>query len=105
MFKKKVLVVLLSTLLLFLVTLLFDGREKQHSMFTRMVTLVDNKADGQIDDDLKVIEVDTNSQVSEEEVKTSEEKAEDNNTSTLTNTVNEVQTEETKAEEIGRAHV
>ncbi len=105
MFKKKVLVVLLSTLLLFLVTLLFDGRDKQHNMFTRMVTLADSKADGKIDNDLKVIEVDTNNQVSEEEVKTAEEKTEDNNTSTLTNTVNEVQTEEAKAEVVNEPAV
>ena len=98
MFKKKVLVVLLSTSLLFLVTLLFDGGTKQHNMFTRMVTLSDTKAEkGQIDNDLKVIEVDTKTQ---EETKVEDTTLkEDNNTSTVTNTTNEVQQTEQPQQE------
>ena len=104
MFKKKVLVVLLSTSLLFLVTLLFDGDTKQHNMFTRMVTLSDTKAEkGQIDNDLKVIEVDTKTQ---EETKVEDTTLkEDNNTSTVTNTVNEVQTEEASVEVVNEPSV
>ncbi len=98
MFKKKVLVVLLSTSLLFLVTLLFDGGTKQHNMFTRMVTLSDNKAvNGQIDNDLKVIEVDTKTQ-DETKVEDTTLK-EDNNTSTVTNTTNQVQQTEQAQQE------
>ncbi len=97
MFKKKVLVVLLSTLLLFLVTLLFDGTPKQHNMFTRMVSLTDNKANGQIDNDLKVVEVDTKDQ--EKKVAEEQTSNEDNNTSTLTNTANEVQPTEVETQQ------
>ena len=97
MFKKKVLVVLLSTLLLFLVTLLFDGTPKQHNMFTRMVSLTDNKANGQIDNDLKVVEVDTKDQ--EKKVVEEQTSNEDNNTSTLTNTANEVQPTEVETQQ------
>ncbi len=62
MMKKKVLVVILSSLLLFLITLLFDDGTKQHNMFTRMVTIANSKAvHSQIDNDLKVIEVDRKS--------------------------------------------
>ena len=97
MFKKKVLVVLLSTLLLFLVTLLFDGTPKQHNMFTRMVSLTDNKANGQIDNDLKVVEVDTKDQ--EKKVAEEQTSNEDDNTSTLTNTANEVQPTEVETQQ------
>lgn len=105
MFKKKVLVVLLSTLLLFLVTLLFDGGNKEHNMFTRMVTLTNSKADGQIDNDLKVIEVNTSDQEDNKVEEKKEEVTEDNNTSTVTNTVNEVQTEEASVEVVNEPSV
>lgn len=93
MFKKKVLVVFLSCLLLFLITLLFEEPNKHHNMFTRMVTLVDNKAvSGQIDNDLKVIEVDTKMQ---------EVMGEENNTNAISEvTSGDSNTEEVPSEEI-----
>lgn len=59
MFKKRVLVIFLSTLLVCLIGLLFWDSDKQSNMFTRMIILSDNKATNYVDNDMKVIEVDT----------------------------------------------
>lgn len=93
MFKKKVLVVLLSTLLLFLITLLVGGNTKQHNMFTRMVTISSDRTTvGKVDNDLKVVEVNTSSQESTES-KQEDTTLENNNTSTVANTANETTNE------------
>ena len=62
MFKKKVLVPILSCLLVFLIVLLFQ-EEDNHRMFTRMIAITDNKASSYINDDMKIIEVDINSTI------------------------------------------
>lgn len=59
MFKKKVLVTILSCILVFLIILLFQDEESSQ-MFTRMVAISDNKASNYVEDDMKIIEVDTN---------------------------------------------
>lgn len=68
MLKKRVLVVFLSTLLIFLITLLFMDTTKHSNMFTRMITLTNSKATrNYIDNDLEVVEVDTSNQENTEE--------------------------------------
>lgn len=58
MFKKRVLVTILSCLLVFLIALLFEDDSKHRNMFTRMITISTNKSSSYIDNDLKVVEVD-----------------------------------------------
>lgn len=88
MFKKRVLVIFLSTLLVCLIGLLFWDSDKQSNMFTRMIILSDNKATNYVDNDMKVIEVDTSKLdeiSSTEEVK--EEKEQEESRLEETNTV------------------
>lgn len=60
MFKKRVLVIFLSVLLVYLIGLLFEDTNKSTNMFTRMIILTDNKATNYVDNDLQVVEVDIN---------------------------------------------
>ena len=93
MLKKKVLVILLSCLLLFLITLLLGDSEKHRSMLTRMITISDSKSTtSYIDNDLQVIELD----VSEMENDGSSEK----NTEEETNTDVDGASEKTTFQEV-----
>ena len=57
MLKKRVLVVFLSCILVFLITLLITDDKKNTTMFTRMISLTNNKlSSGLIDNELKVVE-------------------------------------------------
>lgn len=69
MFKKRVLVTILSCLLVFLVIQLFESEDAtNHGMFTRMITISSDKASNYVDNEMVIVEVDTNSeQVSNEE--------------------------------------
>lgn len=89
MFKKKVLVTILSTLLVFLVVLLFDVDNSDNNMFTRMVKISTNKSSLYVDN-LEVVEINTNDVQSQGEVvdndSTQEEK--EDKTSTIMNMSN-----------------
>ena len=68
MLKKRVLVVFLSCILVFLITLLITDDKKNTTMFTRMISLTNNKlSSGLIDNELKVVEVNSNKQSNDEE--------------------------------------
>ena len=68
MLKKHVLVTILSCLLVFLVSLLFIDKDSEYGVLTRMIAITNNKASNYVDDNLEVVEVDTNlGQVSDEE--------------------------------------
>lgn len=66
MFKKKVLVPILSLLLVCLIVLLFQ-EDDNHRVFTRMIAISDNRASSFVDNDMKIIEVDTNEVKEKEE--------------------------------------
>ena len=87
MFKKKVLVPILSCLLVFLIVLLFQ-EEDNHRMFTRMIAITDNKASSYINDDMKIIEVDINEIENDENYKKESEEADN-----VDNMSNEVESE------------
>ena len=91
MLKKKVLVTILSCLLIFLVSLLFESDSKSHNMFTKMITISTNKSSSYIDDDLKVVEVDTNKETTNSDIveEANEEAITNEATSTVTNMNNE----------------
>ena len=59
MFKKRVLVSTLSTLLVLLIILLFGVDNSSDSMLTRMVKISSNKSSYYMDEDIKIVEVDT----------------------------------------------
>lgn len=68
MFKRRVLVTILSCLLVFLVVLLFESEDNQNGMLTRMITITTERSSNYIYDEIEVVEVDTNNgQVSDEE--------------------------------------
>lgn len=68
MLKKRVLVVFLSCILVFLIALLITDDKKNTTMFTRMISLTNNKlSSGLIDNELKVVEVNSNKQSNDEE--------------------------------------
>ena len=70
MFKKKVLVTLLSSLLVFLIFLLFAVDNTEHLMITRMIKISTSKASSYADEDMEIVEVDTNKEeINEEKVK------------------------------------
>ncbi len=63
MLKKRVLVIFLSCLLIFLIGLLIEDNNKQSTMFTRMISLTSDKlSSGLVDNELKVVEVNTSKQ-------------------------------------------
>lgn len=66
MFRKRVLVMVLSCLFVFLISLLFIEDNTDYGMLTRMITISTNKTSNYVDNEMKVVEVDTKSgQVSE----------------------------------------
>ncbi|MBQ8681339.1 MAG: glucosaminidase domain-containing protein [Bacilli bacterium] len=65
MFKKRVLVVILSCILVFLVSLLFKSEDANKGMLTRMITISTNKASNYVDNDMEVEEVDINDKQAE----------------------------------------
>ena len=60
MFKKQVLVMMLSCLLVFLVVLLFEEDGENRRMLTRMITISTDRTSNYVDNDMEVVEVDTN---------------------------------------------
>lgn len=92
MLKKRVLVTILSSLLVFLIFLLFEVDNSNNSMFTRMIKISTNKSSHYVEEDIKIVEVNTNEGQSpekvQENVSTQEEKKEEE-TSTVTNMSNE----------------
>ena len=90
MFRKKVLVTILSSLLVFLIVLLFEVDNIERDMLTRMVKVTTSKSTHYVDEDMTIVEVDTNkeqAQEEEEDNSTQEETKEE--TSTVTNMSNE----------------
>ena len=87
MLKKRVLVTLLSCLLVFLIFLLFAVDNTEHLMITRMIKISTSKASNYVDDDMKVVEVDTSKEETSEE-KSSQEKLNEE-TSTVSNMSND----------------
>ncbi len=98
MLKKRVLVTILSCLLGFLIVLLFEDGDRQHGMFTRMITISTGKSSNYVDNDLKVIEVDTGKEEdkteTEKQVPEEEVNNEDANTIENMNNENSVEPEE-----------
>ena len=94
MLKKRVLVIFLSCILVFLIVLLLTDTNKNTTMFTRMISLTNNKlSSGLIDDNLKVVEVNSNKQSNDKE----ETQAKNQ---TIENTDTSENTSETEKEEI-----
>ncbi len=100
MLKKRVLVVFLSCILVILVSLLLKDNKPKNTMFTRMISLTTDKlSSGLIDNELKVVEVNTSEEKSEkitqaekqmevkEESNTSEETSETKEEETIPETV------------------
>ena len=101
MLKKRVLVIFLSCLLVFLIALLFKDTDKQETMFMRMISLPANRlSSGLIDNELKVVEVSIPKQVVEENKNDSQanEQPQEQITNTDENT-SEIKEEEITAEE------
>ena len=69
MFKKYVLVKILSCLLLFLVSILFMDDEPEYGMLTRMITISTDRASNYVDNEMEIVEVSANNngQVQDEE--------------------------------------
>ena len=72
MFKKRVLVIMLSCLLVFLTSLLFIDEDTDYGVLTRMITISTDKASNYVDNEMKVIEVDTNKEQGKEDTNTSD---------------------------------
>ena len=72
MFKKRVLVTMLSCLLVFLISLLFIDEDTDYGVLTRMITISTDKASNYVDNEMKVIEVDTNKEQGKEDTNTSD---------------------------------
>ena len=60
MFKKRVLVTMFSCLLVFLISLLFVDEDTDYGMLTRMITISTNRTSNYVDNEMEVVEVDTN---------------------------------------------
>ena len=72
MFRKRVLVTLLSCLLVFLISLLFVDEGADYGMLTRMITISTNKTSNYVDNEMKIVEVDTNKEQGSEDTNTSD---------------------------------
>lgn len=72
MFRKRVLVILLSCLLVFLISLLFVDEGTDYGMLTRMITISTNKTSNYVDNEMKIVEVDTNKEQGSEDTNTSD---------------------------------
>ncbi len=90
MFKKRVLVIFLSVLLVFLIELLVKDSNETSSMFTRMIKLSNYRASDYVDNDLKVVEVDTSQNNSSEQTTEEETNEEKEETNTINNSSNEL---------------
>ncbi len=82
MLKKRVLIIFLSSLLVFLISLLLTNNKNQKTMLTRMISLTTNKlSSGLIDNNLKVVEVNQSSQkIDQNETQATDQKEEEINT-------------------------
>lgn len=91
MFKKRVLVTFLSCLLVILITMLFENDKEKPTMLTKMYSLTTNKlSGGLIDNNLKVIEVDTSKQQFEpEKTQAENQTVEETNTDNTTSNTEE----------------
>lgn len=87
MLKKRVLVVFLSCLLVFLISLLVSDTDESAKTFTRMISLTPEKlSSGLVDNEIKVIEVDTQKQTIEEDKTQAIEQSEEKSTNASENT-------------------
>ena len=96
MLKKRVLVIFLSCILVFLISLLFTDTNKETMMFTKMISLTTDKlSSGLVDNNLKVEEVNTSEQPSEKNETQAEKQMEEitNTDETTRDTQEEVQPE------------
>ena len=85
MVKKRVLVVFLSCILLCLICLLLTNTSSKKNMFTRMISLTTDKlSSGLVDNNLKVVEVNSNEQTTDVEENQTEENTNTNETTSST---------------------
>lgn len=75
MFRKRVLVIFLISFLCCMITIIFSSFTKHSNMFTRMIVLSDAKATNYVDNDMKVVEVDTSSDIKEDKISDEKEEA------------------------------
>lgn len=90
MLKRRVLVTLLSTLLVFLIILLFGVDNSSNSMLTRMIKISSDKSSYYVDNNMTIVEVDTSKEQSldEKEKSNSTQKKKKEKTNTVTNMSN-----------------
>jgi len=81
MFKKRVLVTILSCLLIFLIALFFEVDNVKTNMFTRIIAISSDRTSNYVDNDMNVEEVNTNKET------TKVEEGENVSTQTDTNTI------------------
>ena len=62
MFEKRVLVTALSCLLVCLFSLLFWDGDTEYGMLTRMITITDDRTSNYVDNEMEIVEVDTNNE-------------------------------------------
>lgn len=86
MLKKRVLVTILSSLLVFLIILLFEVDNEEHNMFTKLIKISNNKT-SYVEEDMEIIEVDTSQEQAQEVDNSQEEQKEE--TSTVSNMSNQ----------------
>lgn len=68
MFGKRVLVMILSCLLVFLISLLFMIEDTDYGMLTKMIAISESRTSNYVDNEMEIVEVDTNNgQVTENE--------------------------------------
>ena len=90
MLKKRVLVVFLCCLILCLITLILKDTDKHKTMFTRMITLTNERlSGGLIDNNLKVVEVSTSEQQSDKKETQANQTVEETNTDETASDTNE----------------
>mgnify|MGYP003294020498 CR=1 FL=1 len=91
MFKRRVLVTILSSLLVFLIVLLFEVDNPNSGMFTRMIKVSTDKSSYYVEDDMEIVEVNTNEEHShdgEQDNGSIQEVTKEDETSTVTNMSN-----------------
>ena len=91
MLKKRVLVIFLSCILVFLIALLLNDTNQNTIMFTRRISLTNDKlSSGLIDNELKIVEVSSNKQSTDEkETQAKSQTTEETNTSENTSNTKE----------------
>ena len=101
MLKKRVLVVFLCCLLITLVTLLFTDNNKPKAMFTRMISLTTDKlSSGLVDNDLKIVEVNTSKQEFDTDKESQAKNETEENANTDETTSNTEETPQEPVEEV-----